>query len=193
MRPTLAALLALLLALPACSQPRPEPPDNGVWFPYAAPTFATISRSATLAVVHADTTETLVYEQPTPSRDNPTSRISWIIRLSAHAPANTTLTLDADDPNAAARGWILEEIKGMPSHAAPLRGTITITQRSADALTGLVNIAADTDAPGPGQGVASSVRLSRRLVWDRSARVLTRVPEMDSRSGLDSLKEDDSD
>lgn len=193
MRPPIAPLLALLLALPACNTPRPEPPDNGVWFPFATPSFATISRSTTLAVVHDDNAEVLVYEQPTPSRDNPTSRVSWIIALGAHTPANTTLTLDTANPTAAARGWILEEIQGMPSHLAPVQGTITITQRSADALTGLLNLTADTAAPAPGHALGEHVRLSRRLVWDRSARTLTRVPEMESRSGLDSLRENDSD
>lgn len=190
------AVLALLLPLAACrSAPREQAPDPALWVPNARAGLATVNRSTSYAIEHAADTELLIYEvEDRTSAGKPTSRLTWLIEVRAGAPLDRPLELvpgprggasaPADSATPDASGWLLEQIDARPAHAARLRGTITIAQRTGEAVSGVVNVYAVTSAPGAGEAGGGRVRLARRIQWHRHTPETIGSSEPETRAGI---------
>ena len=183
-----AFLLAPLVALPACTRTDAE---ASAWVPFASAGFVTVDRSTDYALIRGQSTDVLIYETETLYGGKPTDRLTWLIEFDADAPLQSPLTVG---PESATRGWLLEAIEGRPTNAAPLRGTISISQRSAETLSAIVNVYAVTDPATAGEAAGGRARLARRVEYPRRVPETIGAPELETRAGdetvLDSSKDD---
>lgn len=179
------ALLALLLPVAACSPLTPrETPETALWVPYAQAGIATVHRSTSYVIQRASDTDLLIYEvEDRFLSGNPASRLTWLIQVRSTAPLEKSLEVGPEEGKPAS-GWLFEQISGKPSHAAPLQGTITISQRSADAVTGVANVYAITGSPTAGEAAGGRVRLARQIEWQRRTPKTIGSKEPETRGGI---------
>jgi hypothetical protein len=190
-----ARMLALTLAgcLAGCSTPGGIPADEveaAVWFPFADASLATVSRSTTFAVVHDPSHDLLVVQDRVERADGRASRFTWLVTVPSDLASNRRTAVG--DPGAA-RGWLLEEIAGRPTYAAPLSGDITIEGRSAEAVTAVLALRVTGESPDAGQAMAKPLSLNRRITFDRRDAPTPQDLELPTRSGVEPPEEPEGD
>lgn len=183
----LAAAIGAGVALAGGCAKSPER-ERAVWFPFADVRLATSGGSTDAAIVRDGGGEVLVIERETPGDvATPDRRLVWIVALDADAPFGRAIEVGGP----MARGWLLEQVAGEPTHAAPLTGRVTkFTLTDAGATVG-VDLAARTTPAGPGRGLDDRVTLSKRLVAERREQsAYPAFPKL-TRSGVDTVGEED--
>ena len=180
-RTTPIALLGLALAgcLGACAGSEADRPPASAWFPDADARFVTIERSTTYTVSPADGASLLVVQEPFESPDGRPARLTWIVSVPDGSPMQRPLDLEPGSASPEAEAWVLEEIEGADTHAAPLFGRVTLNQRTAGAMTATLNLT--TRPPG---GAGQAVTLARRIEFARREAPAVVTPELTSRSGV---------
>ncbi len=136
-------------------------------------------------MVRGERTDLLLYEIEDRDGGEPVRRLTWILEFDTGAPLQTPLEVASG--GAPARGWLLEEIRGMPNHAAPLEGTLSVTQRTADTLGAVVNVFARVDPPTAGEAAGDRVRLARKIQYRRDVPATISAPELRTRGGQESV------
>jgi len=176
-----ASLLGGAALLPACTRTDSE---ASAWVPFAQADFVTIGRSTDWVLIRGARTDVLIYETENLYGGQPTDRLTWLIEFDADSPLQSALTVG---PESATRGWLLETIEGRATHMAPLRGTVSISQRSAETLSAIVNVYAATDPPTVGEASGDRARLARRVEYARRVPVTIGAPDLETRGGVETL------
>ncbi len=164
------------IGLPACNAASRS--DSGaksapgiVWMPSVRPAFATVQGDTLYSLVPAEGRDLLVLEETGQRARGPqgqAGRLTWFVAIPADAPTGRPLDLGRD----AADGWVLEQISGMPSHAAPLSGRVIIHERSEGSLTATFVLTASTagaTVPAAAQPLECNGRFSFVRADERSA------------------------
>jgi len=98
----------------------------------------------------------------------------------------------SQDGETGARGWLIEQIAGEPTHATPIDGRVTLQQRTGDAVTAVVNLRARGPQPTAGAAIANDIRLDRRVVAERLIPETIDTPDLATRSGEEPPEPDET-
>lgn len=181
-----APLIPTLALLPACTRTSAE---STAWIPFSQADFVTIDRSTEYVLVRNPDTDVIIFESENRYGGEPIDRLTWIIEIDAGTPLQSPVNVGPGQP---ARGWVLEAIAGYPTHAAPLRGTVSITHRTADEIAAIVNVSAIADLPTAGEAMPDRARLARRVECPRRVPSTIGAMELETRAGTETLYDDES-
>jgi hypothetical protein len=184
------ALTALMMAscslvlVGGCAAPAPVAP--GVyWVPSARPVFATLARSTTYALVHAEDRDLLVIEDERLSEGGGAivGRYTWLVPLSLSPELEAPIAVGEE---AGAPAWIIEEIHNQQTHAAPARGTIVVHEMSEDRVVATVRLSAVAEPRTAGVAEQSMLEIDAQHEFVRYAPHTPQYREMTTRRGEDS-------
>lgn len=174
------ALCAAALLLCSCASPVSSEPAS-YWVPSAGPSFATLGRSTTYALVHREGVDLLVLEEPLADEDGEQldRRLTWLVQV----PEVTGFDTPVEVGPGALPGWVLEQLDGRSAHASPLTGTVIIHHRDAERLSATLQLEADGAAATAGMVSRPKVGVWRRAEFERYVPGTPQYREMGPRSG----------
>lgn len=180
------ALLATLPCFAGCASTNPPEPSP-VWVPSAQPRFATFHRTTTYALVYDAERDLLVIEDPIVSgSSDPAGRLTWIVSVPAQAAFETPIRVGEKGMEA----WLLEQLHGRSSHAAPATGTVTLIGKGDDRVSAALDLTALGELPTAGHPERSAARLVRMVELERFVPTTPQYHEMKHRSGLAPAKKE---
>jgi hypothetical protein len=175
-----AALAAAALLLCSCASPVSNEPAS-YWVPSAGPSFATLGRSTTYALVHREGIDLLVLEEPLPDEGGESldRRLTWLVQV----PEVTGFDTPVEVGPGALPGWVLEQLDGRSAHASPLTGTVIIHHRDAERLSATLQLEAEGAPASAGVVSRPKVGVWRRADFERYVPGTPQYQEMGPRSG----------
>ena len=179
MHRTLLIPLTLAVASIAGCNYTPATESVAAWVPAAAPSLASIDNHAFYALAAARDHDAYIFEE-TVSEDGQSRRYTWLVALPHHAEHNKRLEMGSEE----SFGWLLEEIRGEPTHATPLDGYVMVHHRDAEVVTSTVALSASGPVPTAGLMTPTKRVLSRRIEWTRSAPDTPRFSGLETTSGM---------
>jgi len=100
-----------------------------------------VQGEALYSLVPAVGRDLLVLEETGAPARGQAGRLTWFLDIPSDAPVGHPLDLG----HAAVRGWVLEQIVGLPAHAAPLSGRVIIHERRERSLLATLVVSARID------------------------------------------------
>lgn len=172
-----------MLLLCGCSSPKPLEP-GAYWVPSARPVFATLARSTTYALVHAEDRDLLVVEDEMLSAGGGAivGRYTWLVPLALSPELETPIEVGGE---AGAPAWIIEEIHHQQTHAAPAQGTVVVHEMNEDRVVATVRLSAAVEPPVAGVAQQPTLEIDARHEFVRYAPHTPQYREMNTRRGED--------
>jgi hypothetical protein len=182
-RLTVTVSVAAAMVVSGCAAGPNAPAPAARWVPSATPSFATLARSTTYALVHAEDRDLLVIEQDqlNEAGDFVVGRLTWLVPLAKSPVFNQPMRVGGRG----AEAWVLEEVQSGRTHAAPAEGSVTILGQSADALTVSLNMTATPEDKKAGVVAQPTMNLDGRFEFVRYTPTTPQFREMDTRRGID--------
>lgn len=155
----------------------------GRWIPSASPSFATLARSTTYALAHAENSDLLVIDQDVLSDNGQfvIGKLTWLVPLPKDPVFNQPLRVGGRG----AQAWVLEEVQSGETHAAPAEGSVTIQGLSADTLTATLNMTSSPEDMKAGVVSPPTIALDGRFEFMRYTPETPQYNEMQTRRGID--------
>lgn len=164
--------------LAGCDAPLQVEP-RAHWAPSSAARFVTIGRSTSYALAHEAGRDLLIVEDPVVADEagGVAGRLTWIVSIDSEAELEMELSVEGS------RGWLLEEIDGRPSHAAPALGTVVLHERDAERVSATLALRAAGAGPSAGVAGREAIEVRGRFEFGRASPHTPQYQEMRTRRG----------